>query len=333
MVRLVLKICIASVLIYWLISTGKLDFTALDIFWENPAILSYNFFFWLAGSTVLCSFRWRALVRGTGFFISAIQSVRLNMIGMFFNTIMPGVVGGDVIKAIYICKGQPGEAKIPIFLSIILDRVIGLLALFTLSAVAILFNFNAVYKNVMLRPFIALSFSVLIGVSCLVLLAMIPQEKRDKMSLIRWVFRLIVRIRFLRQIYDAMRSYKDHPWFVLQAFSIAVVHQAMFVLLYFMVSSVLLPESIPFGILMTILPIGIVTTALPLTPGGLGVGHLAFEKLYQLAGVESGGANVFNIVFFGQLSLNLLGLIPYLFLRNELAPLIKSSGHENCQGC
>ena len=38
---------------------------------------------------------------------------------------------------------------------------------------------------------------------------------------------------------------------------------------------------------------------------------------------------VFNVVFFGQMSLNLLGFIPYLFLRSELAPLIDSAREQD----
>ena len=56
---------------------------------------------------------------------------------------------------------------------------------------------------------------------------------------------------------------------------------------------------------------------MPLSPGGLGIGHLVFERLFSLIGVASGGANVFNVVFFGQLSLNLLGFFPYILLRRE----------------
>jgi hypothetical protein len=59
------------------------------------------------------------------------------------------------------------------------------------------------------------------------------------------------------------------------------------------------------------------TTALPLAPGGLGVGHYAFDRMFALVGWH-GGANVFNVLVLGQLALNLLGFIPYLLHRAEI---------------
>lgn len=324
MIRLLLKISLASALIYWLISTGKLNFNELDILWRNPDILAFNLTFWVGGAAILCSLRWRALVRGMGFTLSVFQSVRLNLIGLFFNTVMPGMVGGDVVKALYVCKGQPGQARVPVLLTILLDRVLGLLALFCISFVAILINFSTIYENPLMRPFILMTFSVICGISTLVFMAALSSETRDKVFFLRWLFAKIDQIRILKKIYDALRSYKDNPVFLVQAFGIAIVHQMLLVGLYFTVSRVLIDAQLPLGILMTILPIGVVTTAVPLTPGGLGVGHVAFDKLFQVAGLGPGGANIFNVVFFGQLFLNLLGFIPYLFLRNELAPLMDS---------
>lgn len=324
MLRLILKISLASALIYWLISTGKLNFNELDILWRNPNILISNLVFWIGGAAILCSLRWRSLVRGMGFSLSVFQSIRLNLIGLFFNTIMPGMVGGDVVKALYVCKGQPSQARVPVLLTILLDRVIGLLALFCISFMAIIVNFDIIYENPLMRPFILLTFSVISGISILVFMAVLSSETRDKIFFIRWLFLMIHKIRALKKVYDALRSYKDNPVFLLQAFCIGIIHQLLLVGLYFTVSKVLIDSQLPLGVLMTILPIGVVTTAVPLTPGGLGVGHVAFDKLFHLAGLGSGGANIFNVVFFGQLFLNLLGFIPYLFLRNELAPLMDS---------
>ena len=65
-----------------------------------------------------------------------------------------------------------------------------------------------------------------------------------------------------------------------------------------------------------ILPVGMVLVALPISPGGLGVGHLAFEQLYRMIGLEN-GANIFHVVFMGQLALNMIGMIPYLCLKYD----------------
>ncbi len=63
--------------------------------------------------------------------------------------------------------------------------------------------------------------------------------------------------------------------------------------------------------LAPVFPFGVLVTAVPLAPGGLGVGHAAFDKLFHLVGLP-GGANVFNIFTLSQLGLNLLCFNPYL---------------------
>ena len=63
------------------------------------------------------------------------------------------------------------------------------------------------------------------------------------------------------------------------------------------------------------MPIGLITVAIPIAPGGIGIGHMAFETLYQLAGL-SGGADIFNLYIIVVLGVNMLGGIPY-FLYNS----------------
>jgi hypothetical protein len=65
-----------------------------------------------------------------------------------------------------------------------------------------------------------------------------------------------------------------------------------------------------------LMPIGLITVAIPLAPGGIGIGHAAFESLYQLAGF-SGGADIFNLFIIVQLGVFLLGGIPYFLYSSK----------------
>ena len=40
--------------------------------------------------------------------------------------------------------------------------------------------------------------------------------------------------------------------------------------------------------MVVLIPLGFLVNALPLTPGGLGVGEVAFDKLFALAGLAGG---------------------------------------------
>jgi len=56
------------------------------------------------------------------------------VVGLFFNVFLPGLVGGDVVRFYYIFRLAPRK-KLPGSLSIVMDRLLGLLAIVFLSAI------------------------------------------------------------------------------------------------------------------------------------------------------------------------------------------------------
>ena len=86
---------------------------------------------------------------------------------------------------------------------------------------------------------------------------------------------------------------------------------------YSYITDTVVGSNVSLFLLSIIFPIGNILIALPLAPGGLGVGHLAFDSLFQLIGIKD-GANIFNLVFVINMSLNLLGAIPYFLMKKDL---------------
>ena len=58
-------------------------------------------------------------------------------IGLFFNIVVPGLTGGDLVKAVLAARDHP-ERKAAAMISVLVDRLIGVLVLVLLGAVAIL---------------------------------------------------------------------------------------------------------------------------------------------------------------------------------------------------
>ena len=326
-----LKMIFALCLIFWLVTSGKLDFSTMKILWEEPKILTSILLFWSLGCSGICALRWRALLNGLNLNISVFNAIKLNLVGSFFNSIMPGAIGGDVIKAIYVCKGQNGSTKIPVLLSILLDRIIGLISLFLISALAILFNWSNVYSIPTLRPLIFVIFSVIFSVAFFVGFVILPSSIKNNVPPFLYLKKLIFSINFTKNIYMALQSYKQNKLFVLQALFLSTFFQLCYTLIFVQVSQVFIQQPMNFGMLASILPIGILTTALPISPGGLGLGHLAFENLFLLINLHS-GANIFNVMFFSILCLNLTGFIPYLLLKKDMQFIIDSPNEETSRG-
>jgi hypothetical protein len=82
-----------------------------------------------------------------------------------------------------------------------------------------------------------------------------------------------------------------------------------------------------FSAIATVFPLGLLTVVIPISPAGMGVGHVAFDRLYAAIGL-SGGATVFNIFLLGQMVPCLFGVIPYLLLKRagDLPPTDAAPG-------
>lgn len=84
-------------------------------------------------SVVLTAIRWWILLRIQRIRIPAWEAVRLTFLGQFFNAVVPGTVGGDLVKAYYVAKHTPKAAAV--LVSVFVDRLFGLVGLAVVAAV------------------------------------------------------------------------------------------------------------------------------------------------------------------------------------------------------
>ena len=310
-----LKFGFAVLLIVYLVTSGKLDFGDLRLYLDSPlilvfAILQWGFLFVLVGGL-----RWYLLLIGLRLPVAFSHVVRLQMIGLFFNVAMPGAVGGDLIKAVYVVRGSKLAGKTSAMLSVLVDRVTGLIGLFLIAAMVIGTNFAFVWENQALRPIVFVVYaSVVVTIGGFVLV-LLPHEDKDRVG--GFLSKPIIGFSFLKKIYVAMRCYRDRPSILVFAVGLSVINQAFFMWFFWIVAAALNGATPPLGPFATVFPIGAFVTSLPIAPAGLGVGHIAFQNLMALIGVAE-GANIFNVVTLGMIALNLIGVIPYLLHRGEI---------------
>ena len=78
--------------------------------------------------------RWFFLVRVIEPKFKFGATILLGFIGMVFNLVIPGAVGGDLIKAAYLVRMR--IRKTQAIASMVIDRILGLMGLFILAAIA-----------------------------------------------------------------------------------------------------------------------------------------------------------------------------------------------------
>src|SRR5262249_58221984 len=73
-------------------------------------------------------------VRARDFPFTVRNAYRLGLVGVFYNTFLPGSVGGDLVKAFFIAREHP-ERRTRAVATVIMDRALGLFGLILFTAV------------------------------------------------------------------------------------------------------------------------------------------------------------------------------------------------------
>jgi len=311
-----LKLLFSIALCFWMIQGGVLNLQELDVFLDHTWLIFFSIIFWLVGPIALSSLRWKILLSTAGFSITWSRSIRLQLVGVFFTSAMPGSLGGDLIKAIYLINDNPNKSKSVAFWSIIFDRIIGMLGLFLIGLIFISFNMVELWRVDKLQPLILMVFGYVLGFICLISVLRIPfnieKNTHKTQSHLRKLLNTLIIFIVSIKVYG--QSLKN----IFLAIILSVMAHGLsfifFASLCFTISSTINVSNFPE--LATVFPLGMLITTLPISPGGLGVGHFAFSELFEMVNLDS-GANIFNAYFISQLLLNLTGVMSYLTIKKK----------------
>jgi uncharacterized protein (TIRG00374 family) len=241
--------------------------------------------------------RWRMLLKARGLPHEVGRVFKLCMAGSFFNLCLPGSTGGDVVKAYYAARGSGRRTEA--VMSVLFDRVTGLVSLVLLGGVSGLFIlWNPVARGV--------TMMVWAGLTALGLVAALYFSGRVRRRLGVTTTRLIDRLpgrSMLRQVDAAAVAYRSHLRTLAAAVLISLPGHVACVSSAALAGYALGMDA-PYGLLLTVVPVLLLSSAAPLTYQGLGV----MEALGGALLVDPPG------VFFNQIAGMLLMYRVYLIL-------------------
>jgi uncharacterized protein (TIRG00374 family) len=306
-----IKAIIAIALITWLVRSGSLDFKKLGLLFERPHLLALCLGQFAFGVAVNGN-RWRVLLRIAGVELGFLKMLQLQMMGLFFAVVIPGNVGGDVIKSLYVARDAAPEKRTSIFLVVVADRFLGLAGLVTIATLICLFR-PGIWSDPQLgRPAAVtalLAFGALAGPAVL-LLAMRYGGARLE-TFVSGSSRLA---KLLAQLVAALRLMSAQPARLLYALALTMATHTTSIVWFTILTRAVTGQDAALSSVATVFPLGLLTIVIPISPAGMGVGHVAFDRLFTAIGL-TGGATVFNIFLLGQMVPCLFGVIPYLLLK------------------
>ncbi|MBT3585444.1 MAG: flippase-like domain-containing protein [Halobacteriovoraceae bacterium] len=313
---------------YWLFRSGKLDFSLVG----KSLHMGYG---WLACLTcIFCqalfsSFRWKILLRiGTQAPLPAWSMIRLTWIGLFFNSVLPGAVTGDFIKMLYARDLDKNLSKTYLLTSVLMDRILGLFGLLFLLGLFSIFNYNAV---IAVSPKIKnlLHFNFLLFAGVIVFFATLFLKRSIQELILKYCLVIPKLGKFIHNTLQQVWLIGRHKKAVFTCLAMSMALQFSNILAFYFISSPFYGVEVSLPHVFTFIPIGFIAVAIPITPAGLGTGHVAFQELFSLFGIQ-GGSSFFNLYFLCMISINLLGFIPYM-LSGKKHSLSETKEFENLE--
>lgn len=281
LVKTLLKVAFAVGLISWMIHKGALDFGVFAKI-ATPSLIA------LCAAMIFLqlfinNYRWLILMRGQGLRSSVGYTLPLTFIGLFFNFVMPGGVGGDVLKGYYLVLDHPRQ-KFASAVSIFMDRLVGFFVMIATAFIALFFNWEAVSRSQELRS-VSLATGALF--CCFVVFFALALSRRlgrvvFEGGLGRLVFEKIPGGGHLRRFYDQVHAYRSDPKAFFIATFLSGLTQIPSVGFVYLVATSMGVTDIPLSVYFFLVPVGTVVTALPISPAGIGVGQAAFYFLFSL---------------------------------------------------
>jgi uncharacterized protein (TIRG00374 family) len=234
-------------------------------------------------------------------------SLRLTLIGQFFSTFLPGGTSGDVMKIYYAAQGNEGR-RMEVATIMLLDRAVGMFAMLLFPLLLTPFFPRLIGSSATLRKILWFAAMVALAMLCGFLLCLSTRVRNSRPLL--WTFRNMPLGGYAERMFDALHGFSRHPSILLASTGISLMGHGV-------TAATVLTLAAATGGAVTSLeasllaPIGFLANTIPLTPGGLGVGEAAFERLFRLAHITTGAEALLGWRLLTTL-ISLLGLFYYL---------------------
>ncbi len=284
-----------------------------------------GFFFNLL-ATCVTIIRWRALVQALDEPFSLSDALQIGFIGFMFNLSPVGIAGGDAVKVFLLTQ----KSKTPLdkaTTSVIIDRVVGLYAMFILGLVVVLFSGFYRRSEPLARlttyGLIALTLATTVFLT-IVLLPSSPKSRR-----IRLAKSLPLIGGFMSKLANATMTYQKRKKALFYSFAATFVVHLCFAISLFLIARALFHKSPTLIDHIILYCSGNVGSILPLSAGPL---EYFLDELYPLFPIANGetfqhgyGMAIGVAYRLATIGVALVGVVYYLLSLAEVRSALRSS--------
>ncbi len=278
---LILKVVISIALIGYLlfIQIDNIDDIWLAMTQADPILLALAFSLNTIGY-LLCSWRWQILLRAQQFAVPLIELIRAYTIGIFFNSFLPGVMSGDLIRAMDISDRVPSYTRS--FLILFVERLTGMFGLLLIAVLAL----PAIGWEVVSRSgigWLLLAVAVVLVAITAIFLSRHVRAAATGLGSLRGLKRLS---GIMDRISETSAAFSERMRVVYGCVGISFIFQANVVCHYWLIGLALGIE-LPLTAYFAIIPVSLFVMMIPASVNGIGIREQAFIYLFGQFGVAA----------------------------------------------
>jgi len=320
----VIKILFAVGVIAWLISRNYEAFSKamenFNFFWMIPAVMLYLL------HLAVGAWRWNILLRVQKIKISFYEAFSLTMQAFFYSLVIPGgALGGDLAKVALIASRSPSGKKFEGSFTVLMDRFVGMMGLFSVAIVILCFSFS-LYMNLK-GP---MGFAVLgLVVLCIIGLSagifMFFHSKLEKIKPVAFMIGIADRLSkgLYSRMAEAFERYKDCLGILMFCIFISIIFIHLnIVLILYCIAKGAGAGGLSALTYLNASTMGNTAGLMPVTVAGVGVRDVVIETLLKAGGCLPGPAVAVPIIFSAVVVLfNVSGGFFFLFGGRSKKPL------------
>ncbi len=283
----ILRILVGAGALVWIFRDPKQLIN--DFGQVQPLSFLLALFLFICGNFAI-AFRWAILLRTQKIRIRWWACIKIHFLGLYYNNIGLGSMGGDLLKAWYVTHHT--EKRLEAAFSVIVDRVIGLFCLVCMAGLFYLFfpvaasanqsepELSGLLSKIAEHRDIVICFGTAV-VLCLVILMLFPIVRNQVVSGVKSV------LSKRRNIFLAIKLYLKSPVILFLMIPLTMGAQSLTILgLWYIGRSVGIPVAVKYY--FVIFPVSWVIGAIPIVPGGWGVLEVTVSALFKSLGVTAG---------------------------------------------
>ncbi|MBX3413330.1 MAG: flippase-like domain-containing protein [Pirellulales bacterium] len=328
------KIAISVGIIGYLVWQAKSDPTIQEF--QLPSTgeawtwLLAAFLFYL-GAVTITMFRWHILVRALELPFRLRDAFRLGFLCYLLNFISLGSVGGDLFKAIFIAREQPGHRPEAVA-TVVIDRIIGLYGLFVLASISVLAmpelltSDSAHTRNISRLTLVG----TVIGLLGIVVL-LVPGFTTGALS--EWLGGLPRVGPIIKKLIAAVRMYRMRWSVLVWTLIMSLFVHAGAAIGTYCIARGLFAASPPLSVQFVVVPLANLAGILPLPFMGLGAYEAALSYLFDHVPSEVvlSNSQCLLIAFAYRIitiMISIIGAVIYITSRRELSDMMHSVGDD-----